>query len=190
MRQDLTRSGQALPHVFTYVNNPVAMCAGLAVLELLEEESIVEHAAQVGDYLQEKAQDLTRHACVGQVRGKGLMLGIELVQDRRSRKPFPAEWGVSRRVPQLTLERGLAVSGASGGADWVEGDDLRFYPPLIITQAQLDESSGYHGRVFGAAGRGTAAKGLGAGLNLTRRAVAAAGLNDDSKRKQAKRGCL
>ena len=90
MRQDLTRSGQALPHVFTYVNNPVSMCAGLAVLDLLEEEGIVEHAAQVGDYLQEKAQGLTRHTCVGQVRGKGLMLGIELVQDRRSRKPFPA----------------------------------------------------------------------------------------------------
>lgn len=140
MRQDLTRSGQALPHVFTYVNNPVSMRAGLAVLELLEEESIVEHAAQVGAYLQEKAQGLTRHACVGQVRGKGLMLGIELVQDRRSRKPFPPEWGVSRRVPQLTLERGLAISGASGGADWVEGDDLRFYPPLVITQEQLDES--------------------------------------------------
>ena len=83
---------------------------------------------------------LTRHACVGQVRGKGLMLGIELVQDRRSRKPFPAEWGVSRRVSQLTLERGLAISGASGGADWVGGDDLRFYPPLIITREQIAES--------------------------------------------------
>ena len=70
------------------------------------------------------------------------MLGmvIELVQDRRSRKPFPAEWGVSRRVPLLTLERGLAISGASGGADWVEDDDLRFYSPLIITQERLDES--------------------------------------------------
>ena len=140
MRRDLTRSGQALPHVFTYVNNPVSMRAGLAVLDLLREEGIVEHAAQVGDYLQEKAQGLTRHACVGQVRGKGLMLGIELVQDRHSRKPFLPEWGVSRCVPQLTLERGLAISGASGGADWVEGDDLRFYPPLIVTQEQLDES--------------------------------------------------
>ena len=68
------------------------------------------------------------------------MLGIELVQNRHSRKPFPPEWGVSQRVPQLTLERGLAISGASGGADWVEGDDLRFYPPLIITQEQLDAS--------------------------------------------------
>ena len=71
----------------------------------------MEHATQVGDYLQEKAQGLTRHACVGQVRGKGLMLGIELVQDRGSRKPFPPEWGVSRRVSQLTLERGLGHFG-------------------------------------------------------------------------------
>ena len=116
------------------------MRAGLAVLDLLEEEGVVEHAAQVGVYLQEKAQGLIRHACVGQVRGKSLMLGIELVQDRGSRKPFPPEWGVSRRVSQLTLERGLAISGASGGADWVEGDDLRFYPPLIITQEEIDAS--------------------------------------------------
>ena len=140
MRRDLTRSGQALPHVFTYVNNPVSMRAGLAVLDLLREEGIVEHAAQVGDYLQEKAQGLMRYACVGQVRGKGLMLGIELVQNRRSRKPFPPEWGAARRMPQLTLERGLAISGASGGADWVEGDDLRFYPPLVIAQEEIDSS--------------------------------------------------
>ena len=140
MQQGLAQQGQALPHVFTYVNNPVAMRAGLAVLDLMEEEGIVEHAAQMGAYLQEKAQHLRRHPSVGQVRGKGLLLGIELVQDRQTRQPFPPEWGVSRRVPQLTLEGGLALSGTSGGADWVEGDDLRFYPPLIITREQIDEA--------------------------------------------------
>ncbi|NKB65870.1 MAG: aminotransferase class III-fold pyridoxal phosphate-dependent enzyme [Candidatus Latescibacteria bacterium] len=140
MQQGLSQQGQALPHVFTYVNNPVAMRAGLAVLDLMDAENTLEHATQVGAYLQEKAQVLMDHPAVGQVRGKGLTLGLELVQDRQTRKPFPPEWGVSKRIPQLALERGLALSGTSGGADWVEGDDIRFYPPLIITRAQIDEA--------------------------------------------------
>ena len=70
----------------------------------------------------------------------GLMLGIELVRDRATGEPFSAGEKVSERLCRTALKRGLSVSGVSGGADWVDGDDLRFYPPLVISREEIDLS--------------------------------------------------
>ena len=131
---------EAFTHVHTYVDNPVAMRAGLAVLEAIEKEGILEHVEMTGRHLQEKAQELSKHSSVGEVRGKGLILGIELVRDRNTREPFPAALRVYKRLSKILLEKGLAVSTTSGGADFVNGDDVRFYPPLITTCDQIDEA--------------------------------------------------
>ena len=68
------------------------------------------------------------------------MLGIELVKDRETGEPFPVGEKVSQRLCRMALTRGLALSGTSGGADWVDGDDLRYYPPLVISREEIDLS--------------------------------------------------
>ena len=67
-----------------------------------------------------------------------LMMGIELVRDRATAEPFPASRKVSARIPQITMEHGLHVSSTSGCADWVNGDDVRFYPPLVISPEEIE----------------------------------------------------
>jgi len=140
MHRSFAVSGTPFAHVFTYVNNPVAMRVGLEVLDIIEEEGLLRHATEMGEYLHERAQELKEHTIVGDIRGKGMMMGIEVVGDQRTKAPIPAERGVSKRLCQIALSKGLAVSGVTGCADGVNGDDLRFYPPLIISRQQLDEA--------------------------------------------------
>ena len=142
IRESFTKDGAAFAHVHTYVNNPVAMQVGLAVLDIIEKENILEHVSRTGAYLHSRAAELLRHPCVGEVRGKGLLLGIELVRDKTSREPLPANLQVHKRLHRILFDKGLAVSTTSGVADFVNGDDLRFYPPLIITRDQIDEALG------------------------------------------------
>ena len=126
-------------HVFTYVNNPLAARVGLEVLDIMAEEGIVERAREIGAYALDRARALQRHTYVGEVRGRGLLMGIELVRDADAKAPFPPQAKVAQRASRLCLERGLFVSGVTA-ADFDGGDDLRFYPPLIITRQQVDEA--------------------------------------------------
>jgi adenosylmethionine-8-amino-7-oxononanoate aminotransferase len=138
MGQAFAEAGEVFAHIFTYVNNPVAARVGLEVLDILESEDLVTASARLGDYALERARELLRHPSVGEVRGCGLLLGLELVADRDTRAPFPAEAGVSRRLGELLLERDVHLSCGTGSADYHRGDDVRFYPPLIITEPQID----------------------------------------------------
>ena len=149
IRQSFIDKGETFAHVFTYVNNPVAMRVCGTVLDIIEEEGIIAHVVEVGAYLAERAQGFREYPCVGDVRTKGLMMGIELVREKESKTPFAPEEGMSARGTALALERGLHISGVPGVADWVRGDDLRFYPPLIITREQVDEVVGIIDEVLG-----------------------------------------
>ena len=131
-------AGQEFHHIFTYVNNPVAMRVGLEVLDIIEREDILGHVTGLAAHLAAVAGRFRGHPSVGEVRTFGLILGIELVRDRDSRQPFPAGVGFGRRVAGHMRERGLNASSTSGCADGVNGDDLRFYPPLTITRPELD----------------------------------------------------
>ena len=139
IRDSFAAAGESFPHVFTYVNNPVAMKAGLAVLDMLEAEDILGHVTQMSDYLAAKVKALQAHPSVGEIRVKGLILGIELVCDKATKEPLSVDDGVHQRLRQILLDKGLSVATTGGTVDWVSGDDLRFYPPLIITQSQIDD---------------------------------------------------
>jgi adenosylmethionine-8-amino-7-oxononanoate aminotransferase len=76
---------------------------------------------------------------VGDVRGLGLLLGVELVRDRATKAPFPPAWRVSKRVGDATLARGLVSYPGAGTADGVAGDHLLYAPPLIVNRDQIDE---------------------------------------------------
>ena len=115
-------------HASTFGGNPVAIAAALKTIELLEG-GLVRNSAEVGRYLQEGLRKLARkHRCIGDVRGLGLMVGVEFVEDRVSRRPAPA---LRDRVENAAFERGLIILGAGFNT-------IRWSPPLIIARENID----------------------------------------------------
>ena len=96
-------------------------------------------AARVGAYLRARLEPLVEHPLVGDVRGLGLMLGLEFVQDKATKAPFPPELRLAARVAEAALARGLFVYPGSGTVDGERGDHLMVAPPLVITEAECDE---------------------------------------------------
>ncbi len=124
----------------TSSGNALSCAAGVAVLRYILDHKLIENAAVVGLYFKDRLQELAaRHEMIGDVRGLGLLLGIELVRDRATRQPYPTAWGVGRRVGIATLERGLVSYPGTGTADGVAGDHLLYAPPLTITREQTDD---------------------------------------------------
>lgn len=122
------------PHINTFGGNPVASRAAVATLEVIEEERLTANAAAMGDRLMTRLRESTqRHAIVGEVRGRGLMIGIELVENRASKEPSAQ---AAERVLEACKERGLLI-----GRGGLNGNTLRIQPPLIITAGQADEAA-------------------------------------------------
>jgi 4-aminobutyrate aminotransferase-like enzyme/Ser/Thr protein kinase RdoA (MazF antagonist) len=115
----------------TFGGNPVACAAGLAVLDVLEEEHLQENALRVGDRLMAAFKDLqTRHQLIGDVRGSGLFLGLDLVQDRETRRPATKE---ASYVTNRLRERGILT-----GTDGPDHNVLKLRPPLIFCEADSE----------------------------------------------------
>jgi 4-aminobutyrate aminotransferase len=115
-------------HASTFGGNPVSCAAALATIELLEN-GLIANAAWMGEYLLERMREWpARFPVVGDVRGLGLMLGVELVRDQASREPAPR---LRDLVVQLAFERGLLILGAGDST-------LRLCPPLVVTRDQCD----------------------------------------------------
>ena len=119
-------------HGYTYSAHPVGAAAALAALKLIDDLKIVDNVADVGPYMQNALKDrLGQHAHVGDIRGKGLMLGIELVQDRGTKETFPMANRTGRQVLKAAASRGLITRAL--------GDTLVFAPSLVINRAEVDE---------------------------------------------------
>lgn len=117
-------------HLSTFGGNPVCCAAAIANIEVLRDEGLVEHAAELGAWALGELRGLQeRCALIGEVRGQGLMLGIELVKDRATKEPAPGE---AARVRALCRESGVLI-----GVGGQFGNVLRLQPPLVITQEQL-----------------------------------------------------
>jgi adenosylmethionine-8-amino-7-oxononanoate aminotransferase len=126
-------------HGFTYSGNPTAAVVGLEVLDILEEEQLVPRVAATGELLMRELQPLRQCPLVGDIRGKGLLIGVELVADQATRQPFAPELQVSLRVQRACLDEGLYVYPGSGSVDGLTGDHLLIAPPYIITEAHVKE---------------------------------------------------
>lgn len=127
-------------HGFTYGGNPVAAAAGVAVLEYLKNHDLVNASLERGRYLMAGLKRL-QESCsmVGDVRGMGLMTGIEFVSDRRTKEPFPVKSGVTDMVKSVAFSKGLILYPAPGCADGVRGDTVMVAPPLVIKDSEIDE---------------------------------------------------
>jgi len=129
-------------HGFTYAGNPLACTAGLAVIEEIEAQGLLENAASMGALLKQKLQGLMeRFPFIGDVRGKGLLLAFELVSDRDTMTPLPAGINAHEKLVNLAYERGLIIYSRRT-RDGIEGDHFLVCPPMIVTPEQIDEIIG------------------------------------------------
>ncbi len=130
-------------HGNTYGGNPISCAASLATIDLIEKEYL-QNAAEVGQYAMDALEEIQmRHPSIGQVRGKGLMLGIDFVKDRQTREPD----GVLRdRVEELGFEHGLLLLGCGKST-------IRLAPPLSTSTAEIDEGLQIFDHVIGLAER-------------------------------------
>lgn len=127
-------------HGGTFSHHAVGAAAGLATLQILQRERLIDNSATMGLTLGEALHaQIGEHPNVGDIRGRGLFWGIELVKDRATREPFPAAEGVARRVWKRAFDLGLVIYYSTGCADGKDGDVIMFGPPLIINAEQIDE---------------------------------------------------
>jgi len=127
-------------HGGTFSHHVVGCAAGLATLRILRDEDLVSNSAEMGSYLGEKlVETLGDHPFVGDIRGRGLFWGIELVADRATADPFPASKQIAWRICQRAFDSGLIIYYSQGCADGRNGDIVMLGPPLIINREQVDE---------------------------------------------------
>jgi adenosylmethionine-8-amino-7-oxononanoate aminotransferase len=131
--QVLRDDGRAWMHAYTYSAHPVGCAVSLRTLQIVEEECLPEQAATKGQYLfNALTAALAHHPHVGDIRGKGLMCAVELVQDKTTKQSFPPEDNIGLRLNRAAIERGLFSR--------VKADSYLLAPPIVITTTQIDQA--------------------------------------------------
>ena len=137
---DALREGRGyFEHGFTYSANPLSAAIGSAVLDYVGKHRLIARAARMGKALGAQLAALGRRPIVGDVRGLGMMWGIEVVKDRKSREPFPPALKVSRQIYDACLQEGLLIYPGSGTRQGQDGDHFIVSPPFTITAAEISE---------------------------------------------------
>jgi adenosylmethionine-8-amino-7-oxononanoate aminotransferase len=126
-------------HGFTFSHNPVTAAACLKTLEILEAEGLVERSRRMGERALELLAPLRDHPHVGDVRGRGLLLGLELVADKATRRPFPRREGKAEALAAAAFAAGLLIYPSGGCATGTEGDSVLLAPPLVVSEGELAE---------------------------------------------------
>jgi len=126
-------------HGHTYIGHPTACAASLAVLKKLTG-GLVERVNPMGAKLHSSLEAaLGQHPHVGDIRGRGLFRGIEIVEDRETKAPFDPKRGINKALKKAAFEAGLACYPMGGTIDGVQGDHVLLAPPFIMNEAQVDE---------------------------------------------------
>ncbi|MEM8729247.1 MAG: aspartate aminotransferase family protein [Pseudomonadota bacterium] len=127
-------------HGHTYLGHPVAAAAGLAVVTKLTEQDLVARARNMGDHLHAAlAGRLSQHAHVGDLRGRGLFRGVEIVEDRDQKTPFAPDRKIAARIKAAAFDAGLICYPMAGTRDGKSGDHVLLAPPFILEEAHVDE---------------------------------------------------
>jgi adenosylmethionine-8-amino-7-oxononanoate aminotransferase len=139
IRDPIARGSGALAHAQTFSHHPVLCAAGVATLRHLRERRLIERCAEMGRLLHRRLQALRALPFVGDVRGRGLLAGVEFVADGTTREPLPRSVRFAERFTEAALEEGLVVWPNVGHADGRNGDLAMLAPPFIVTEDQIDE---------------------------------------------------
>ncbi len=135
----LHRGSGAFQHSHTYVGHPVAAAAALAVQQVIRRDRLVEAVRERGRHLAQGLRGrLGDHPNVGDIRGRGLLMAIELVQERARKQAFDPALRMHARVKAEAMRKGLLVYPMGGTIDGVHGDHVLLAPPFIVTDAELD----------------------------------------------------
>ena len=129
----------AFQHSHTYMGHPLACAAALAVQRVMHRDKLLANVAAQGSTLARRLNErFGNHPFVGDVRGRGLLQGVELVADRGSKEPFDPELKLHARVKREAMARGLMVYPTGGTVDGVSGDHVLLAPPFIVDAAVVD----------------------------------------------------
>ncbi len=127
-------------HGHTYLAHPVACAAALKVQQIIERDNLVARVQEQGNKLKQKLMDaFGAHPHIGDIRGSGLFLGLELVQDRATKDPFPQESAIHTKIKKTAMERGLMIYPMGGTIDGKNGAHILIAPPFIIEEKHMDE---------------------------------------------------
>jgi len=138
--QTIEQGSGFFQHGHTYLGHPVACAAGLAVLSALIERNLVERCSVQGEKLDTALRDrFGKHKFIGDIRGKGLFRGLEIVQDKYSKEPFDPFLGVNKKFKKAAFEAGLICYPMGGTIDGHKGDHVLLAPPFIIEDDQIEE---------------------------------------------------
>ncbi len=137
---DAIRQGSgAFQHGHTYLGHPVAAAAALAVQRVIQRDRLLDAVKARGAYLARRLRDvLGGHAHAGDIRGRGLLMAVELVADRATKRPFEPQRRLHARVKAEAMRRGLLVYPMGGTIDGIQGDHVLLAPPYIVTEPELD----------------------------------------------------
>lgn len=136
----LANGSRKVMHSYTYGGMPLSCATGVAVLQYIEKHDLVTRAGVTGGKLLEKLRDrLGPLPWVGDIRGKGLFIGIEIVADKKSKTPFPPEMDVTHRVEDVAFNNGLLIlGGAPGLIEGVKGDHFELLPPYTTEDEHIE----------------------------------------------------
>lgn len=136
-------------HGHTYAGNPLSAAIAAEVVRQTIERGLIQNAAEMGVHLHKRLHDLkAKYAIIGDVRGRGLLAGIEFVCDRREREPFPSQWYVALAATDIARSRGLLIYPRRSLSGLV-GDHVLIAPPLIVDRAGIDEIIGIFDATLG-----------------------------------------
>jgi len=138
---DVIKSGSGFfQHGHTYIGHPVATAAGLAVVSELIDNNLPERVQSMGAKLQSALRDqFGQHPHIGDIRGRGLFQGLELVAERETKTPFDPARSIAGKIKKSAFEAGLICYPMSGTRDGKNGDHVLLAPPFIMKDAQVDE---------------------------------------------------
>jgi len=127
-------------HGHTYIGHPVATAAGLAVVRALLDRGLISRVRTMGEKLQSAlVSAFGQHPNIGDIRGRGLFVGLEIVEDREAKKPFDPSLGIAGKFKKAAFAEGLVCYPMSGTRDGKNGDHVLLAPPFIMTEEQIPE---------------------------------------------------
>jgi adenosylmethionine-8-amino-7-oxononanoate aminotransferase len=130
------RGSGTFMHGFTYQSHPVSTAAGNAVFDYLEAHQLFDRVVPAGANLFKELSGVASHPNVGEVRGLGLLLGVEFVKDKSSREPFPKGDNIAERIRQAALAEGVLTYPSQGCVDGQRGDHILLAPPFTISREE------------------------------------------------------
>jgi adenosylmethionine-8-amino-7-oxononanoate aminotransferase len=126
-------------HGHTYMGHPMAAAAGLAVQQVMRRDNLLANVVAMGNHLQRRLEErFANHHHVGDIRGRGLFRGVEIVADRGSKQPFASELKLNAVIKREAMARGLMVYPMGGTIDGVRGDHVLLAPPFIVDSGAID----------------------------------------------------